>query len=204
VGTTSFVVRVALLALCASVGAAAPAVAKTPAAPMSNDAREAAPAVAAKPVSSPSSSSSSSIGTKLSWSAHGAPRLLWTGFRAGPDGGEVLLQTSAAVDVGTRATKDGIVYVLRGCRLLRHIDSLPLETRYFDSPVTRVSLRAHAGSIEVAVALRHPVDAAPRKEAGPNGSWFWVLSFPTPAPASAAKTPAPAKAAPARAAVARD
>ena len=74
--------------------------------------------------------------------------------------------------------KDGPVFVLKGCKVLRRTDELPLETRFFDSPVTRVSMRRHAGDLEIAVSLRQAVTAVPRKEAGPGGSWFWVLAFP--------------------------
>lgn len=116
-------------------------------------------------------------GTKFSWRAGGAPQLLWTGFRAKPDGGEVLLQTSAEVELTTRSTKDGPVFVLKHCRTLRRTDRLPLDTRYFDSPITRVSLRQHAGDLEIAISLRQPTAAVPRKQAGPAGSWFWVLKF---------------------------
>lgn len=119
------------------------------------------------------------VGTKFAWRASRTPRLLWTGFRAQPDGGEVLVQTSSEVELETRASKDGPVFVLKGCKVLRRTDELPLETRYFDSPVTRVSVKQHAGDLEIAVSLRQTVTAVPRKEAGPGGSWFWVLAFPT-------------------------
>jgi hypothetical protein len=121
------------------------------------------------------------VGTKLAWRSGGAPRLLWTGFRATPEGGEVLIQTSAAVELeqrpGVSESGDSSLFVLKHCRSGRRVDQLPLDTRFFRSPVTGVSVRARASDLEIAVALRQRVAAAPRKEAGPGGSWFWVIRF---------------------------
>jgi hypothetical protein len=120
------------------------------------------------------------FGTKLAWRAGRTPQLLATGFRARPDGGEVVLQTSSEVVLESRVTKDGPVFVLKGCHTIRRTDRLALETRYFDSPITRVSLKQRAGDLEVAISLRQPAEAEPRKLAGPAGSWFWVLQFAAP------------------------
>jgi len=132
------------------------------------------------------------VGTKFAWHRGRSAHLLWTGFRAQHDGGEVLVQTSSEVELETRESNDGPVFVLKGCRVLRRTDELPLETRFFSSPVTRVSVKQRAGDLEIAVSLRQAVTAVPRKEAGPDGSWFWVLAFPAAADASrttAAATP---------------
>ena len=130
------------------------------------------------------------VGTRLRWSHKGVAHLLWTGFRATPSGGEVLLQTSASVELVIRETKDGPVFTLKRCRPARRNELLPLDTRYFDSTVTHVMLHARGADLEVAVTLRHPATAIPRREAGPNGSTFWVLAFAAPgAGPTAAATP---------------
>jgi hypothetical protein len=134
------------------------------------------------------------VGTKLAWPVGRSPQLLWTGFRTKHEGGEVLIQTSTEVELAAQpvTTKDGTVFVFKGCHASRRTDRLPLETRYFDSPVTRVSLKQHAGNLEVAVSLRKPVTPIARKEAGPGGSWFWVIEFPAPGetqPTTAAAIP---------------
>ncbi|MES1165688.1 MAG: hypothetical protein ABUR63_08025 [Verrucomicrobiota bacterium] len=134
-----------------------------------------------------------SVGTKLTWRAGGAPRLLWTGFRAGAGGGQVLIQTSGAVELETRAgaAKGDSVFLLKRCRAGRRIDQLPLDTRFFQSPVTGVSVRPRGVDLEVTVTLRETVSAAQHKEAGPDGSSFWVLEFPagaTPPTTTAATT----------------
>lgn len=131
-----------------------------------------------RPVAGATTANTPAVGTKFAWRSGRVPQLLWTGFRLNPDGGEVLLQVSADVELEPRPSKDGVVFVLKKCRAIRRIDQLPLETRFFASPVTRVSVRQRAADLEIAIALRQPSTAVPRKEAGPGGSWFWVLSFP--------------------------
>lgn len=109
-------------------------------------------------------------------------QLLRTGFHSGKDGGEVVIQTSAAVELEARPPvgkgKEGAVFLLRHCRAVRRTDRLPLDTRFFHSAVTRVSLRQRGADLEVMVALRAAVTPVTRKEAGPAGSWYWVLTFP--------------------------
>jgi hypothetical protein len=124
-------------------------------------------------------------GTKLAWRPGHAPQLLWTGFRNRPPargiaaGSEVLLQISGDVKLETRpSTAPGrSVFVLRKCHALRRTDRLPLETRFFDSPVTRVAIKQRGGDLEIEIALRQPATATSRKEVGPGGSSFWVLDF---------------------------
>jgi hypothetical protein len=124
-----------------------------------------------------------SLGTRLAWRAKGnLPQLLWTGFRSKPTGGggEVVIQTSASAELQERSTAGSgtAVFVLKHCRTLRRTDRLPLETRYFDSPVNRVSVVQRGPDLEIVVTLREAVTAVTRKEAGPDGSWFWILKFP--------------------------
>jgi hypothetical protein len=126
------------------------------------------------------------VGTNLAWRSGGSvTHLLWTGFRANHDGGEVLIQTSNAIEIEPEpgVGHDTVVFVLKRCRALRRTDRLPLETRYFDSPVTRVSVVRRGADLRIVVSLRQSVAAATRKEVGPDGSWFWVLQFPS-APAA--------------------
>ncbi len=125
------------------------------------------------------------LGTKLAWRSGGAvPHLIWTGFRATPQGGEVVIQTSAAIEIepGPAAERDAAVFVLKHCRALHRTDRLPLETRYFNSPVTRVSVSQRGPDLRIIVSLRQAVAALTRKEAGPDGSWFWILQFPSATP----------------------
>jgi hypothetical protein len=125
------------------------------------------------------------VGTRLPWhgqasAAKGAPRLLWTGFRSLPGGrgAEVWLQTSAAVEVEILPDPEGAVLRLKDCRNVeRRTDGLPLETRYFASAVSRVTVARHGRHLDVRVTLKAPGTPTSRQETGPDGSRFWVFSF---------------------------
>lgn len=119
-----------------------------------------------------------------------APLLMRTGFRAKDRGGEVSLQTSGAVELQTTrpgGSDNKAVFLLKRCRTSRRTDRLPLDTQFFSSSVTRVSLRQRGPDLEVAVNLRAPVTPVTREEPGPSGSSVWVLEFPAvPDPRTAA------------------
>ena len=109
----------------------------------------------------------------------GSARLMSTGFRLTKDGGsEIVIQTSAEVTLEERSTATGSVFVVKNCRVQRSNDRRPLDTRFFDSPVTGVTLKEHGGDLEISVALRGAATATPRKERGPGNSWYWILDVP--------------------------
>jgi hypothetical protein len=136
--------------------------------------------VAASAASPAAAAPTAAVGTKVAWRAGTVPQHLWTGFRSDADGGgEVLIQTTGEVELESRPSKDGTgtIFLLKHCRAGRRIDQLPLDTRFFQSPVTRVAVRPLAGNLEIAVSLRGSATAVSRKDAGPGGSWFGVLTF---------------------------
>ena len=80
-----------------------------------------------------------------------------TGFRLTKDGGsEIVIQTSAEVTLEERSTDGASVFVVKNCRVQRNNDRRPLDTRFFDSPVTGVTLKEHGGDLEISVALAVP------------------------------------------------
>lgn len=109
-----------------------------------------------------------------------AAHLLRTGFRVTSAGSEVILQTSAEVDLETRGTRAAPRFVLRRCRVLRANDRRSLDTRYFATSVTSVALRQRGRDLVVHVTLREPATATPRKEQGPGETWSWIVAFATP------------------------
>jgi hypothetical protein len=113
-----------------------------------------------------------------------------------PDGhgAEIWLQTSGSVEAETLAQPAGAILRLKSCRsTLRRTDALPLETRYFASAVSRVTVERHGHDLDVRVGMQGPGGATlpvSRREAGPDGSFFWVFSFGAPhAPPSSAPGP---------------
>lgn len=131
-------------------------------------------------------------GTTRTWrSDAGGPELLWTGFHVTREGGEISIQTSAPVVLeplhttshtepsGTTGPAEAM-FVIKHCRAIRRTDRLPLETRFFDSPVTRVAVTRRGVDLRLVVSLRQAVNVVTHREPGPAGSWFWVLTFPRP------------------------
>lgn len=102
---------------------------------------------------------------------------LRSGFRVTSAGSEVVLQTSAEVELDTRGTQAAPSFVLRRCRALRANDRRPLDTRYFATAVTSVAVRQRGRDLVVRVTLREPADATPRKERGPGETWSWIVAF---------------------------
>lgn len=176
--------------VAATVGAArttpaTPAKAPTTAPPQAASAATTAAAAPPAPAKAATTVAPPGVGTRLPWhgqaaAAKGAPRLLWTGFRSLPGGrgAEVWLQTSAAVEVEVLPDPEGAVLRLKDCRNVeRRTDGLPLETRYFASAVSRVTVARHGRHLDVRVTLKAPGTPTGRQEAGPEGSQFWVFSF---------------------------
>ena len=112
--------------------------------------------------------------------AHPLARLVRSGFHLTPHGSEVVLQTSAAVELQTHESKAGPTYVLKRCRATRANDRRPLDTRFFATSVTHVALRQRGADLEVRVMLKDGATASTRKEQGPGETWSWVLEFADP------------------------
>lgn len=108
-------------------------------------------------------------------------QLVRSGFRVTATGSEVVLQTSAEVDLETRGTKKAPAFVLKRCRALHANDRRPLDTRYFATSVTSVALRQHGSDLVVQVTLREAATTSTRKEQGPGDAWSWILAFGAPA-----------------------
>ena len=107
----------------------------------------------------------------------GEASLLSTAFRVTRGGGEIVLQTSAELTLETRGDSSSTSFVLKGCRILRSNDRRPLDTRFFDSPVTGVTIRERGPDVEIDVSVRGQSVATSHQERGPGRTWYWVLTF---------------------------
>jgi len=131
-------------------------------------------------------------GTPMAWPRFGPARVVWMGFQMHGDGSRVYLQTTADVEVTVEPSKDGLTVTVHGCRLYVRNGRRPLDTRFFRTPVSSVSLAQRKKDVALLIGLAQPAgDVVPRKEAGPSGSQFWVLDFP-PAKEILADAPRPA------------
>ena len=118
-------------------------------------------------------------GTPMPWPKGGPVRVVWTGFQMNGEASRVYLQAPGDVEVSVATTKDGLTVTAHDCRLHVRNGRRPLDTRFFRTPVRSVSLSQRKKDVALLISLAQPVgDVVPHKEAGPNGSQFWVIDFP--------------------------
>jgi len=123
---------------------------------------------------------------------HHPPRkdeLTWLGFEAKEGAGELFFQAPAGFNVVQWVDKGQLVVVLEGLHRQVKNTRRPLDTRYFDAPVARVTARpvgahggarAHKAGIEVRVAFKNPKDAregALRTATEPDGMFYAYLDL---------------------------
>jgi hypothetical protein len=118
-------------------------------------------------------------GTPMPWPKSGPARLVWTGFQMHGEASRVYLQATGDVEVSVAPSKDGLTVTVHNCRMHVRNGRRPLDTRFFRTPVKSVTLSQRKKDVALLIGLAEPVgDVVPHKEAGPNGSQFWVLDFP--------------------------
>jgi hypothetical protein len=152
-------------------------------------------AVSASPAASDVRTRRAPVSAAGAPAAKGSPRageasLLSTAFRVRRGGGEIVLQTSSELTLETRGDASSTSFVLRRCRILRSNDRRPLDTRFFDSPVTGVTIRERGPDVEIDVSVRGQSVATSRQERGPGRTWYWVLTFTPPPSARQGSSPA--------------
>jgi hypothetical protein len=120
--------------------------------------------------------------------------LVWTGFRMTDSGSQVFLQTTRSVSYETKEEKRGksgrrtVVVLLRDCRIHMANNRRTIDTRYFATPVAKVSARQRKANVEVRIVLRQGADTTARTEEGTAGSQFLLFDFP---PGKATVAPEP-------------
>ena len=126
----------------------------------------------------------------------------WPGFEAMPNGGSrFFLQLSQTVQFQTRATDGGFEVTLQNTRTHLRNTTRPLETRFFDTPVTRARVERR-GCHDLVFAFDLRAQATPRvyTQPGPGGYTFLFVEFPAgnwlPAELQPAAPQAPAAAQP--------
>lgn len=106
--------------------------------------------------------------------------LTWPGFQARPNGASrFFVQVSDAVQTDVQRTDGRVEVVLRQTRVHLRNSRRPLETRFFNTPVTRATVERR-GRHDLAIVFNMRGDATPRvyTEAGQNGYHFVFIEFP--------------------------
>ena len=110
--------------------------------------------------------------------------LAWTGFQMTATGSRVFLQTTKSVSYDSTEEKRGksrsstVVILLRDCKIHMANNRRSIDTRYFATPVAKVSAKQRKANVEVRIVLREGAVASPSSEAGPAGSQFLLFDFP--------------------------
>lgn len=117
--------------------------------------------------------------------------LSWIGFESKDGSSDVFLQSVAAFEVSQKVEGGVLVVTLNGLTKLGHNTWRPIDTRFFDTSVARVTAKKKGKAIEVRIAFKNAKDAAQgsvRTATEPDGLYYVYLSF---AGGSSAAEPTP-------------
>jgi hypothetical protein len=122
-----------------------------------------------------------------------AGTLSWIGFEAKDSAATVWLQAAGAFEVAQHVEGSTLVVGVTGLRRMVRNTRRPIDTRYFDNPLARISAkpvkarRARKGApsrkagIEVRIQFKNPKDAkeaSVRSATEADGLFYTYLSFP--------------------------
>jgi hypothetical protein len=109
----------------------------------------------------------------------GPTTITWPGFQMRPDGtSRVFIQSNAPVTPQPTAAPGKYLLHLPGARVSAGTNRLPLDTRYFNTPVSRVSLSADHNGATVLLELRADVEPQLSSEVGSTGYYFTFIDLP--------------------------
>lgn len=110
----------------------------------------------------------------------GPPTITWPGFQMLPDGSSrVFIQSTAPIEPKVVPAADGKFSIdLPGARVAARTNRLPLDTRFFNTPVTKVSLNVLRSGATLQLDLRAPVTPHVSSERGAAGYYFTYIELP--------------------------
>jgi hypothetical protein len=112
--------------------------------------------------------------------AKGAPTITWPGFQMRPDGSSrVFIQSTAPLEPKVLTAENGKLELqLPNARVAEKTNRLPLDTRFFNTPITKVSVNAARSGAVVQLDLRSPVTPQISSEPGAAGYFFTYIELP--------------------------
>lgn len=118
--------------------------------------------------------------------------LSWIGFETKNGGSEVFFQSIAAFQVNQRVENGAVVVTLSGLSKLGRNTWRPIDTRFFDTPISRITARKKGKGVEVRIAFKSAKEAAQasvRTATEADGMYYAYLSFAGGSPAAPSKEP---------------
>jgi hypothetical protein len=125
--------------------------------------------------------------------AGSAASITWPGFQMKPDGGSVVfLQTTAALATTFSKTPGKLIVDLGEVRVEGN-NRLPLQTSFFNTPVTRVQLKRAHKRTTLELSMRADVEARIESAQAKSGYHFVYVHLPAGSylPAAASSNPRP-------------
>lgn len=120
--------------------------------------------------------------------------ITWPGFQMRQDGtSRVFIQSTSALTPQPSAAGPRFTVYLPGAKVAGNTNKLPLETRFFNTPVSRVNLEQQRDGVTLVLDLRANIAPVVSSERGPTGYYFLYIDLPK---GSFVKTPMPAADAP--------
>lgn len=102
--------------------------------------------------------------------------MTWPGFQMRPGGGSrVFLQTSRKPKFETSRKPGRFVVLLEKTRVHLRNNRRPLETRYFNTPVTRVKVKKRGKDLAIVLELRAEVRPKVTTKADPKGPFHYLF-----------------------------
>ena len=127
----------------------------------------------------PGSETSENLPPKAEEIPEGALMLTWPGFMMRKEGGSCFfVQTSRPVQTADRKSEGRFELVLRNTRVHLKNNYLPLETEFFDTPVTRAEVkRSGKRDLQMVFELREPVTPTVTEERAKDGYFYVFVDF---------------------------
>jgi len=106
--------------------------------------------------------------------------LSWLGFETKDGGSQVFFQSVAAFEITQRVDKGVVVVTLSGLSKLGHNTWRPVDTRFFDTPIARITAKKKGKTIEARVVFKNGKEAAQgsvRTSTEADGMYYAYLTF---------------------------
>jgi hypothetical protein len=105
--------------------------------------------------------------------------ITWPGFQMRADGtSRVFIQSTTPLSAQPTAAPGKFLVNLPGAHVSGGTNRLPLETRYFNTPVTRVMLNTNRDGAQLILELRADVAPQLSSERGTSGYYFTYVDLP--------------------------
>ena len=126
----------------------------------------------------PGSETSENLPPKAEEIPEGALMLTWPGFMMLEDGSVFFIQTSKPVKFGTKSSEGRLELVIHQTRVHLKNNFLPLETQFFDTPVTRATVQRKGNKDLVMIfEMRRDVTPSITQKKGKDGFNYVFVKF---------------------------